>query len=170
MPPRIAYADLLRAIQQQYLLNWHGIHGIRHWSRVMQNGLRLAEDNGADTVVVRLFALYHDACRTNDGHDPGHGSRGAALAQQHSGEFFAVSSSQLDRLILACRCHTDGTTSDDPTIAACWDADRLDLPRVGVFPRPAFLSSTLAKRHETIAWAARHAGADTHADCLPPHP
>ncbi len=31
----------------------------------------------------------------------------------------------------ACDGHTDGKTSDDPTIGACWDADRLDLCRLG---------------------------------------
>ncbi|XAL98755.1 HD domain-containing protein [Phycisphaeraceae bacterium D3-23] len=167
MQANIATTDVLDAIKQQYLLDWQGVHGVRHWSRVMQNGLRIAEDNGADPIVVRLFALYHDACRTNDGHDPGHGARGAGLAQTHHGEHFTVTDDRLDLLIHACRHHTDGMTSDDPTVAACWDADRLDLPRVCVYPRPEFLSSATAKQHDTMRWAAEHATANTHADCLP---
>ncbi|MEM9415835.1 MAG: HD domain-containing protein [Planctomycetota bacterium] len=167
MPSHIAYTDILHAIRQQYLLDWQGIHGVRHWSRVMQNGLRIAEDNDADTTVVRLFALYHDACRCNDGHDPGHGARGATLAQQHHGRLFHITEAQLDLLIEACRHHTDGSTSEEPTLAACWDADRLDLPRVCIYPRPEFLSSMLARRHDTQRWAAEHANANTHADCLP---
>ena len=42
--------------------------------------------------------------------------------------------------------HTDGTISDDPTIGCCWDADRLDLPRVGMQPDPALLSTEAAAR------------------------
>ncbi|MCA9790206.1 MAG: hypothetical protein KC910_00365 [Candidatus Eremiobacteraeota bacterium] len=34
----------------------------------------------------------------------------------------------------------------DPTIATCWDSDRLDLDRVGVDPDPAFLSTAAARK------------------------
>jgi uncharacterized protein len=36
--------------------------------------------------------------------------------------------------------HSDGEVSTDKTIQTCWDADRLDLGRVGIFPSPKFLS------------------------------
>ena len=42
--------------------------------------------------------------------------------------------------------HTGGGLSKDPTIGTCWDADRLDLPRVGVIPTPDFLSTAAAKK------------------------
>jgi uncharacterized protein len=42
-----------------------------------------------------------------------------------------LSDERLDLLDLACRGHTDDRTSDDPTIGVCWDADRLDLCRLG---------------------------------------
>jgi len=167
MQAQIAYADILEIIKRQYLLDWEGIHGVRHWSRVMQNGLRIAEDNDADTTVVCLFALYHDACRTNEGHDPAHGTRGAALARSHHAKLFRASKDQLDLLIEACDNHTDGVTSNDPTLGACWDADRLDLPRVSIYPRAEFLSCEAAMTHETMRWAAEHAEADTLAPCLP---
>ncbi|MBB6018173.1 hypothetical protein HNQ04_003450 [Deinococcus radiopugnans ATCC 19172] len=32
----------------------------------------------------------------------------------------------------ACKHHASGQTTDEPTLGACWDADRLDLPRVGI--------------------------------------
>jgi hypothetical protein len=44
-------------------------------------------------------------------------------------------------LFRACCNHTDGTLSADSTIATCWDADRLDLGRVGIVPDPAFMST-----------------------------
>ena len=43
--PRITPA-LLEAIRQGYALPWMGIHGVTHWARVLENGLRLAEQTG----------------------------------------------------------------------------------------------------------------------------
>ena len=40
----------------------------------------------------------------------------------------------------------NGLVSEDPTVGACWDADRLDLPRVGIQPDPALFST--ARAHE----------------------
>lgn len=39
--------------------------------------------------------------------------------------------------MLACRDHEFGRTSSDPTIGSCWDANRLDLDRVGVDTNPS---------------------------------
>jgi uncharacterized protein len=52
---------------------------------------------------------------------------------------------QLERLAAACDGHTDGFISDDPTVGACWDADRLDLPRVGIKPDARLLSTAAAR-------------------------
>ena len=57
------------------------IHGPDHWRRVERNGLLLATRTGADVTVVRLFALFHDSRRENDGWDKGHGARGAEYAK-----------------------------------------------------------------------------------------
>ena len=38
------------------------------------------EATGADLRVVELFAIFHDACRTGEGVDHGHGRRAARLA------------------------------------------------------------------------------------------
>jgi HD superfamily phosphodiesterase len=47
---------------------------------VLENGLRLAPATGANVTLVALFAIFHDARRRNDGHDAGHGERGAQCA------------------------------------------------------------------------------------------
>ena len=111
-----------------------------HWSRVAANGLALAtETTGADKHVVSLFALLHDSMRENDSYDPEHGLRAAGLAL----ELFAllkVDHHQLQCLTRALAEHDRGQVSDDPTIGCCWDADRLDLPRVGTTPDPRFFS------------------------------
>ena len=52
-----------------------GIHGHAHWRRVAENGLFVAQREGADPHAVLLFAILHDCRRQNDGHDPGHGPR-----------------------------------------------------------------------------------------------
>ena len=43
--------------------------------------------------------------------------------------------------------------SDDPIIGTCWDADRLDLGRVGVKPNPKLLSTERARSKAVIDWA-----------------
>ena len=52
---------------------------------------------------------------------------------------------QVALLAEACRCHTEGKCSADPTIGTCWDADRLDLGRVGKRPDPKFLTTRSAR-------------------------
>ncbi|CAB4962115.1 unannotated protein [freshwater metagenome] len=42
--------------------------------------------------------------------------------------------------------HTGGTTSDEPTIAVCWDADRLLIHRVGFVPDARYCSTEEARR------------------------
>lgn len=149
----IVTADLLAVIRDQYVLEWHGIHGIRHWERVLENGLRLAPSTGADPVVVECFAALHDACRWNDQRDPGHGERAAALVRTLDPSLLPLSPGQRTLLEEACRFHTTGTETRDPTLATCWDADRLDLLRVGIRPDPRYLLTAAARDPETLARA-----------------
>lgn len=132
----------------------YSVHGPDHWKRVERNALILAIDNGADTDVVRLFALFHDAQRVNEWEDPEHGARGAALAASFRGILFELSDESFEILHYACTWHTKGKHHEHPTIATCWDADRLDLGRCGITPDPAYMNSALAKtiaNHGSIA-------------------
>jgi len=52
--------SLLAYIKQQYQLQWDGIHGIDHWTRVWRIGMFLAPLTGANQKVVGLFAFLHD--------------------------------------------------------------------------------------------------------------
>jgi uncharacterized protein len=122
------------------------LHGPDHWERVEAHGQRLAAATAsADLVVVRLFGILHDVERQNESLDPQHGPRAALLVQQLNGELFHVRSDQLERLRYACHWHADGMTSDDPTIGCCWDADRLDLTRVGIPPSRELMSTPLGQ-------------------------
>lgn len=144
---------VIAAVRAQYRLDWDGIHGLAHWERVRENGLRLAESTGARTDIVELFAYFHDACRHNNSLDPEHGPRGAALARDLAGSAFDLDSEGLALLVEACTGHTRGETVAEITVATCWDADRLDLARVGKTPRPEFLCTAAARDPAIIAWA-----------------
>ncbi|MDP9481551.1 MAG: hypothetical protein M3R38_38795 [Actinomycetota bacterium] len=132
------------------------IHGVRHWRRVAHNGLALlAETPEADGLLVFLFSLFHDAMRLNDHRDPDHGARAAALARELRGDLYRLDDARMDLLGFALAEHDRGLTSDDATVGACWDADRLNLWRVGIEPRPDRLSTREAKRPGRILWARR---------------
>ncbi|GAA5526178.1 hypothetical protein Maes01_02773 [Microbulbifer aestuariivivens] len=139
-------------LKNHFQLEWNGIHGASHWARVRQNGLIIARQNGADPVVVSLFALLHDIERRSDGSDPEHGARAARLVQELNGEYFNLHARQMDLLRQACELHSDGETYADITIQTCWDADRLDLGRVGVKPDPMLLCTAAARNQDLIDW------------------
>lgn len=125
-----------------------GMHGVSHWRRVAENGRTLAAATpGADPVVVAAFAALHDAFRLDDGGDSQHGKRAADIACRMRAEgVLPLDEKQLETLSAALVGHDRGQVSDDPTVAVCWDADRLELGRVGVEPRAAFMSTFEAKR------------------------
>jgi uncharacterized protein len=147
--------DLLQTIRRQYALPWEGLHGVTHWARAYENGLRLAPDTGADREVVLLFCLFHDACRVNEGWDNGHGRRGAEFAARLRGKAFDLTPAAFDLLYEACALHTEGLTDGDPTLQTCWDADRLDLARASIHPKPERLCTSSARGAEVIAWATQ---------------
>ncbi len=143
---QINFSKLWQVLVAHFSLGDWSLHGPNHWKNVELNGRQLANINSADETVVRLFAVFHDAERQNEGHDPQHGHRAAELAITLHGSLFQVSESQLALLTEACRYHNDDLTSTDITIGTCWDADRLDLPRVGIQPHPAKMSTEEGKR------------------------
>ena len=126
------------------------VHGPAHWQRVETVGLELCAETGADETVVRLFALLHDSCRLDDGRDPNHGPRAADRLGEIVGTVVSLDRDRLALLEHAVRHHTGGQTSDDPTIGTCWDADRLDLGRVGIVPRERFMSTIAGRRRAKL--------------------
>jgi len=149
MPTR----ELIATIRRQFVLDWRGIHGAPHGARVRENGLRLAEATGARIQVVELFAFLHDSRRENDGHDPDHGARAASFARSLVGHAIELDHADVELLATACEGHSDGHTRADVTVCTCWDADRLDLGRVGIRPRPERLCTDAARDPRLIEWA-----------------
>ncbi len=145
---------LVAAVLERSTGKHSSIHGESHWQRVAAAGLALLPETlGADPALVFLFALYHDSMRLNDSHDPLHGPRGAALAGELRGEAFDLDDANMDLLGFACEEHTNGGVDPNPSVGACWDADRLNLWRVGIRPDPRLLSTGAARNGGRIAWA-----------------
>lgn len=149
--------DLWRKIIAESPMSEGATHGPRHWARVERNGLYLARETGANELVVRLFAVLHDCQRVNEAGDPGHGQRAAQYAAAIRHELPSLSGEAFEQLRFACEWHTDRRFSEDLTIGVCWDADRLDLGRIGITPNAEYLNSEAAREiARTRAFDALH--------------
>ena len=148
---------LINFLRSEFRLDWRGIHGAGHWARVRYNGLCLARRTGANTRVVELFSFVHDARRVHDGGDRRHGERAAKLVHELQGRLFSLGRTELGLLELACREHSAGRLDADATVQTCWDADRLDLGRVGIWPAPDRLCTDTARQEDVMAWANERA-------------
>jgi uncharacterized protein len=146
-------ARIVAEILKGYAMSPWGFHGVTHWARVLENGLKLAERTGADREVVTLFALFHDSRRIDDGDDYGHGGRGAELALELRGVVYDLDDARFELLYRACHLHTGGRTDDSDTVLTCWDADRLDLGRVGITPNPKYLCTDAGRDFGMMEWA-----------------
>jgi uncharacterized protein len=123
------------------------LHGPEHWEQVERNAIELGENTpGCDIEVARLFTILHDCKRENEANEKGHGRRAAAFARElHDRGKLVMAPERFSTLIFAIKHHNDGWVSTDPTTGVCWDADRLDLPRVGIAPVAVLLSTQYAR-------------------------
>jgi uncharacterized protein len=109
--------------------------------RVALMGARLlAQAPDADAELVLMFALLHDARRENEYRDPGHGPRAAELARTVNEDVLGLDGPRLELLAGAIHDHNGAGPATSATRAVCFDADRLNLWRVGITPDPALLS------------------------------
>lgn len=131
-------------------------HGETHWRCVVTTGLELgSRTEGVDRALVFCFGLLHDTRRENEAYDPGHGHRAAGFASELRDEgLLPLDAPRFSALEEALRLHSDGHVSNDPTIGASWDADRLHLPRVSIEPDPRLLSTPAARGPSPLAAAA----------------
>jgi uncharacterized protein len=144
-PPEAWLARICEYVMSIFECGLQSIHGPSHWQRVDAFGLNIAESSGADLTVVRLFSLLHDSCRQDDGADLDHGPRAAEMLDRIVPTVFAIDPGRFDLLKQAIRLHTSGLTTNDPTIGTCWDADRLDIGRVGMTPSSQYMSTEAGK-------------------------
>jgi uncharacterized protein len=140
--------DIAR-VKQMALNRYHGnkldVNGPEHWERAWQNAQVLIPQTKANATVVELFCYLHDCCRIHHGQEPGHGLAASKFIEEHKGEFSFLSEKEYQLLLKACGEHTFLQHSDEPTIATCWDANRLDIGRIGICPKEQFLITPAAK-------------------------
>jgi uncharacterized protein len=134
---------IVKLAKAQFILEDHSIHGFDHWEEVEQNGIMLANQPGVDLTIVRLFAYIHDCKRQDDYQDAEHGDRSAdfVLELVEKGELSFLSKEQINKLWSACKYHHKGVTDTDLTIGSCFDADRIELIRCGMIPRPNLMNT-----------------------------
>jgi uncharacterized protein len=145
--------DLVALLRKEFKLSWAGYHGVSHWARVRSNGLILARKMGASARVAELFAFLHDARRHDEGSDAAHGHRSAHLVEELGAQRLELSTEELVHLAFACRHHSEDNLDADISVQVCWDADRLDLGRVGIRPDPARLCTSAARGRQLMDWA-----------------
>jgi len=141
------HAGLISFLSKVYQCDWDGFHGINHWNRVASNGKVIGKRKGlksSDLQIVNLFSYLHDSCRQNEDEDFNHGQRAAVMAWDLNGLCYDLNRCSLDKLCDAISGHSYGAISNDITIQTCWDADRLDLNRVGIIPLEKYLSKEAA--------------------------
>ncbi len=148
----------IRVVRPQFRLHFEGgVHGLPHWSRVWVHGRMLAAALDVNPQVLAWFAFLHDSQRHDDYRDAQHGERAAdfAVGLRRTGVIDELSDREFEHLCEAMRLHSHGHTVGEPAILACWDADRLDLARVGIEPCPSRLCTEPARRARTIEAAVR---------------
>jgi uncharacterized protein len=134
---------IIELAKNEFIMEDHNIHGFDHWEEVEKNGIMLSDQNGVDLVIVRLFAHIHDCKRQDDFMDSEHGERAAEFVLQlkEKGELTFLNDEQINTLWFACENHNKGFTSTNITIGACFDADRIELIRCGMVPKPNLMST-----------------------------
>ncbi len=153
----LSMRQLIRIVLDRSRLPEASVHGITHWARVLENARRIAPLTGADPRVLELFAVLHDSQRESDGYDVDHGPRAAAFVRE-LGPQLGLDDLSFDLLVQACHSHTRGVPWDsDPTVLTCLDADRLDIPRVGMSIRPDLLFTAAARDPQVLSWATERA-------------
>lgn len=134
----------IEAIKQFTLKNWElgETHGLPHWQRVERNGILLATPE-VNTTVIRLFAYLHDKCRIDNGYDIEHGQRAANMLRDIRHTLLEkLTDDEYSLLSKACELHTTTLRTGNLTIDTCFDADRLDLERVGIIPHPSKMATS----------------------------
>ena len=67
------------------------------------------------------------------------------ISLQKNKNILDLNKDQLNTLYKACAGHTGGINPSSDTIACCWDADRLDIRRVGANPDLQLFNTDAAK-------------------------
>jgi uncharacterized protein len=171
------WESLLAEARDGAVLAHEPMHGELHWRAVAWAGLRIREiAPWLSAPVMISFGLLHDCRRETDDWDPGHGERAARVAARSRPLKRLLGAVGRDLVSEACLMHERGMSRfDAPAIGACWDADRVNLVRLGFRLDPRYFTilsredgslDDLAERTRRIvrdppAWVDLFAAADT---------
>lgn len=146
------YLDYLKTVNETAFISFY--HGITHWQHVEAFGLLMQEKcPAADKEVIRWFAYLHDSMRGNDEYNTEHGLAAAKFINKIRKTFLKdLSDNQIKLLKLACKYHTVRRKTDNLTVNICFDADRLDLPRVGIKPEVRRMASEVGRELALIPY------------------
>ncbi|MHB9031383.1 MAG: HD domain-containing protein [Candidatus Latescibacterota bacterium] len=120
------------------------IHGLEHLRRVACTAGRIALWENEDMKAAVVGGFLHDCARVNDGGGQEHAYDSAIIAEEVLRRHFPELDA--DRVVFAIHHHAAGLIAEDLLVGAIWDADRLDLVRLGVRVRTELLSTRIAKR------------------------
>lgn len=139
--------DVWKVALSVFRLGSKTFHGRLHWENVERNAVFIGSKTAnVDMEVIQIFAAIHDCKRQDEGTDPEHGDRSASFAKElFERGLLPITDGQLKKLQYACKYHQKEKRSNDPTIGTCWDADRLDLYRVGIVPLASYFSTDAGK-------------------------
>jgi uncharacterized protein len=83
----------------------------------------------------------------DDAYDGEHGPRAVEFIDRCIAEKrFELDAERLEKLRMACRLHTTERQTGDITVDTCFDADRLDLGRVGIYPMEEKMATDAGKK------------------------
>jgi len=143
--------ELLQIVQKNFKLDFYGVHGISHWQRVYKNTKILSNYYKINSPVFELFSMFHDSKRENEYSDIYHGFRASEFVEELIKEKkIILDEDDKNRLLYAISNHTISDEKNplfnDLIVQICFDADRLDLGRVGVEPEEKYMMTDFAKK------------------------
>ena len=98
---------LLKIVQENFKLDFCGVHGIYHWQRVYKNTKILSTYYKIKSPVFELFALFHDSKRENEYSDIYHGIRAREFVEKLVKEKkIILDEDDKNRLLYAISNHT----------------------------------------------------------------
>jgi uncharacterized protein len=162
LEPFLDFFDILDHVQATAPSRRFPLHGEVHWRATAATGLMLADlDPRVDRATVLVYALLHDSQRQAGGVDADHGPRAARFADSLNQQRPFMGPERIEQLVFACRWHSNGLSVGNPTVGACWDADRLNLCRHNIAPDPKYLSLEVTREKLAVLSADVRR---THAD------
>lgn len=157
-----AFENICQKVRE-ILLNAQGGHDYDHTLRVMQNAMKLLEEEpGADREILRFAAMLHDCARPEEHDSKGevcHAEKGAERAQMMLREE-KLPEDFCGAVARAVRTHRyrDGLRPDTPEGKLLFDADKLDsLGAVGLGRAFLFAGACGARVHNTAGEALSNA-------------